>query len=69
MKATSATPFTSPIAATAEGKPNATVLRLPCGPIREMRAVCPLVYEPTGGTTCLHCPAVEWVPPLPASAT
>src|ERR1700730_8226055 len=37
--------------------------------MREMRAVGPLRYGPTGGTTCVHRPIVVAVPPAPASET
>jgi len=37
--------------------------------IREMRAVNPPVYGPTGGTTCAQEPMLDRGPPVPPSAT
>ncbi len=44
------------IAATVDGKPLATVVRLPALSMREIRPVLPPLYGPTGGMTCVHLP-------------
>src|ERR1700758_1331336 len=63
MKATSAIPKVSPIAARAEGSLSTRVERLPSGVTLEMRAFKPPVHGPGGVGTCVHCPAVETGPP------
>jgi hypothetical protein len=68
----SPTPIVSAVASllTAEGNPEATVVRLPFRSIFEIRAVFPFLYGPIGPGTCVHCAlVVELVPPNPASAT
>src|SRR5678815_797062 len=68
--AMSATPDTRPNWLTSDGKPVANTLSCPSRSMREMRDVGPLLYGPTGGTTCAHCSVlVTVVPPVPASAT
>jgi hypothetical protein len=57
------------MASMVEGNPEATVVRVPAELILEMRLVLPPMYGPTGAITWVHVPAVEVVPPLPASAT
>jgi hypothetical protein len=57
------------MASTVEGKPEATVVRVPAELILEIRLVLPPKYGPTGAMTWVHTPFVEVVPPVPASAT
>src|SRR5579863_4885443 len=71
-KAISATPLTSDPCALLvwlDGRLSTIVDRACNSPMREMRAVLPPVYGPTGATTCGHIPVVEAVPPVPPSAT
>src|SRR5262245_66526046 len=77
MKAMSATPLISGPTAGAvwlEGSPLENVVRAPARETFEIRPpltgsfVLP-VYGPIGGTTCVHWPAVEALPPSPPSAT
>src|ERR1700676_4542548 len=66
---TSATPIVPPAMLKVEGNPEATVVRVPLELILEIRAFGPPVQGPGGEGTCVHCPAVLFVPPVPASAT
>src|SRR5262245_134502 len=77
MKAMSATPLISGPTAGAvwlEGSPLENVVRAPARETFEIRppltgsSVLP-VYGPIGGSTCVHWPTVESLPPRPPSAT
>jgi hypothetical protein len=69
--ATSATPLTKLIGALVwlEGSPDATTVLVPWREILEILAVNPPVKGPMGGTTWVHWPFVDRVPPVPPSAT
>src|SRR5437868_1567238 len=72
MKVTSATPLTRLPSATLvwlDGRLSAITVRTPVRLTFEMWAVRPLVYGPTGATTCVHWPTVVVAPPRPPSAT
>src|SRR2546423_13185007 len=71
-KVTSATPLTRLPSATLvwlEGRWSTITVRRPVRLTFEMWAVRPLVYGPTGATTCVHWPTVVVAPPRPPSAT
>src|SRR5262245_4373826 len=53
-----------------DGKPSTTVVRVPFESIREIRAVKPPLYGPTGNGTCVQSLSdVVSEPPRPPSAT
>src|ERR1700716_2177235 len=71
-KATLATPIWSPPSCVSdEGSPSATVVRVPAGLMREIRAVMLLLTGPSGGGSCRvgHRVSVVVIPVRPASAT